>query len=414
VATILTGVHKASHGVVRNKSLLPEVAVTAAELFRYQGVATAGIIANPVVGPEVGFGQGFDAFGFPPGFVTEGPGRFGGEPVADAAIETLAAWAESGERFFLWLHFMDPHGAYLPPEEFIGSFSEEDYEPSVPEAIPLVDANHGLGILPRYQALDGQEYDQLIPVNDLRARYDAEIRFVDHQIGRVLGALRQLDLWDATAVVLTADHGESLGEHEYFFQHGWHLYDGSVRVPLLIRLPGGHQGVRVANAVSTLDVAPSVLEIGGLAVPEFMEGSSLRPCIDSAGDRAAFSQTMYGNNLASLTEGGFKLIFTPAPPDPSEDDRFPDGWKDYWPTEAAFELYDLAADPREGRNLATVEVDRFQAMQAKLAAWLADQHQRRTALADILRNDEHYKESVGMLERDDRLEEQLRALGYVE
>jgi arylsulfatase len=412
VATILTGLHRGAHGVARNGSVLPSVVVSIAAKFRDAGFSTRGIIANPSLGPDLGFGQGFDEFGFPPALDTGGPGRFGGAPVATSAIESLNRWASSGERFFLWLHFMDPHGAYFPPDEFESMFSEDDYGPAATDSISLVDANYGFGVLPRYQRLSGQVPGDMVAVNDLKARYDSEIRYVDSQIGRVLDSMRDLRLLDETAVVITADHGEGLGEHNYYFQHGWFLYDDCLKVPLLIRTAKNKKGRRVESPVSLLDLAPTVLEAAGLTIPETYEGASLFTLTKNADGRPAFSQTYYGNQLTSLTERGFKLIFTPPPPDPDHDNRKRDGWFEMWPKTSRFELYDLNSDPHEETDLARLNSDRFEEMRISLVSWLAEQQEWHSILLDVLRNDEHYNKQVRMLERDVRIEEQLRALGY--
>jgi arylsulfatase A-like enzyme len=387
---------------------------TVAETFRDNGFVSRGIVANPTVGPDLGFGQGFDQFGFPPDLIESGPGRYGGEAVANAATRSIRQWSASGSPFFLWIHFMDPHGAYFPPEEFRAKFPPISYEFDGPRELPLADTNYGLGVIPRYQRIRGQSAGKHYPVREIHARYDAEIHYVDHHIGRVLEGIRDLGLWDKTAIVLTADHGESLGEHNYFFQHGWNLYEPSIRVPLMTRIPGNDRSVRIEAAVSLIDVAPTLLEIMGIPAPESMEGESLLGWTGDDENRPAFSQTYYGNQLTSLTHGELKLVFTPPPPPPDQDTRKIDGWKDYWPTESGFEFYNLSEDPRELYSLANSQNRRYEELRQSLLRWLNEQSGRHENLVKLMRESGRYQKQVGKLERNVRLKEQLRALGYLD
>jgi arylsulfatase A-like enzyme len=140
---------------------------------------------------------------------------------------------------------------------------------------------------------------------DYRARYDAAIRFTDDQIGAVVDALRTRGLWDRVVFVLTADHGEALGEHDYYFQHGSYAYDDCLRVPLLVRWPGQiPAGRRVAESVSLVDLTPTILELVGVAVEHPMEGQSLLPLVrGDGGDRPARAQTPYGVGTTALRRG---------------------------------------------------------------------------------------------------------------
>lgn len=414
VASILTGAHPASHGVARNGSVFPDVVQSAAEMFRDSGYVTRGIVSNPTLGPDLGFGQGFDQFGLPSDLNSKGPGRFGGPPVAQEAVEAIRQWHETGDRFFLWTHFMDPHGAYAPPEEYQALFPSADYEVDGPGSLVLIETNYGMNVVPKYQRLTGQRPGDMLEVADIRARYDAEIRYVDVHVGRILDELTTLGMLNDTVVVLTADHGESLGEHEYFFQHGWYLYDDCLKVPLLFRVPGQEGGLGVAAGVSLVDLLPTILDIAGIAVPPQIEGSSLVGWHSDMEGRAAYSQTYYGNQLTSLTVDGLKVVYTPPPPDPSKDDRKVDGWKDYWPDETRFEFYDLAADPGELNDLAASGGAEFSELRQQLTMWLNVQNSRHQDLMNTLRRSLKYGKQVRKLERDVRFEEQLRALGYLD
>jgi arylsulfatase A-like enzyme len=251
----------------------------------------------------------------------------------------------------------------------------------------------------------------------VRARYDGEIAYADSLVASLAETLAARPRWKEAVVVLSADHGESLGEHDFFFQHGWFAYEDSVRVPFTLRAPGLLTPKRVAASVSMVDLTPTLLDVLGLAVPASMEGRSLLPVIrGEEGDRPAFSQTYYGNRQTSLRVGKTKYIYTPAPPPKESDDRNPDGWFADWPKQASEELYDLAADPGELENLAARDADATQALRKWLEVWLADQNARADALVATLRENgsKDARKQARRFERDLDMEEMLRSLGYAE
>jgi arylsulfatase A-like enzyme len=167
-------------------------------------------------------------------------------------------------------------------------------------------------------------------------RYDAEIAFADRQIGRVLDALEESPHRNSTLVVLTSDHGESLGEHDYFFDHGHDLFDSSLRIPLILSFPGIlPQGEIVQAAVSTLDIFPSVLDLAQVSFPPSLQGRSLLTLVRRSQDRL-HDRLFFQNDRhqAGISDGRLKLIFYPETPQ----------------TKSRYELYDTWRDPDELRN----------------------------------------------------------------
>jgi choline-sulfatase len=241
-----------------------------------------------------------------------------------------------------------------------------------------------------------------------RSRYDAEIRYADDHVAAVVRALQAHGRWDRTLFVLAADHGESLGEHDYWFAHGWFMYDDVLRVPLVIRGPGVPAGRRVAASVSLVDLAPTVLDFLGVVPGRDMEGVSLRPLLAGDGpDRDAFAQTYYGEGQVALRSGRMKYVFKPQRPGSGPRGRtdapLPDA-----PTEW---LFDLAADPAEVRNLAGSDPARLAPMRERTQAWLRDQERRgRGRQAELPQKDGAPRRVLG----DPQLERQLRALGYLD
>jgi arylsulfatase A-like enzyme len=320
-----------------------------------------------------------------------------------AEVERLLDGFAGGAPFFLWAHFMDPHGPYFPPPEYRDRFPADDYRwPDDPPMLPIGGTNFGLGIVPAYQVVQGETSPAVY-----RARYDAEVRYVDDHVGAVVRALETRGLSDRTVLVLTADHGESLGEHGYYFAHGWYAYDDTLRVPLLLRGPGVPAGRRVKESVSLIDLAPTVLDLLGLLPVQAMEGTSLRPfLVGTAERREAFAQTYYGEGLAAYQLGTLKYVFKPpraAGARPASDPPFPDAGQEW--------LFDLAADPGETTSVLGERGDVARTMRERLQEWLRAQEERgRGRVAESPRQG-----SVPLrVQGDPQVERQLRALGYVD
>jgi arylsulfatase len=401
LASLLTGSHRATHRVFGNGWVLPGEAETLAEILKARGYRTVARMANPGIDASTGFAQGFDDFVIPADLERNGPGMLEGGPLV-ADVERVVQGL-GREPFFLWIHFMDTHGPYFPPREVRERFPPADYRwPGDPDALPIGAGNFGLGMIPRYQAVD----DETSPAS-YRARYDAEVRYADDHVGAIVRSLRARGLWDSTLFVLTADHGESLGEHDYYFAHGWYVSDDELRVPLLVHGPGIPHGRRVRQTVSLVDVAPTALDFLGLDRLPPMEGQTLRPLFEADGpDRDTFAQTSYGEGLAALRAGPMKYVFKPsraAGTRPTSDPPFGDASQEW--------LFDLASDPGEVTNLVESRRDVAAAMRGRLQAWLRAQEARgRGHTAEQPRQGNVPLRVLG----DPQLERQLRALGYLE
>ena len=205
------------------------------------------------------------------------------------------------QHFFCWIHLMDVHGPYEAPEPHGGQFIDQvvGTEPWMLEAV----RDGEIGGIPEYQMLnvvrapDGRVLDYERNYNYYAGRYDGGIRYVDACVGGLLDDLRGLSLYDDLLLVVTSDHGEALGENGVFFFHSLTVSMDQIRVPLIVRLPDriGRGAERVQVQVSTLDIAPTILDylgLGGLRA----QGTSLRPLMEArAGGEAArrviFSET---------------------------------------------------------------------------------------------------------------------------
>ena len=363
---------------------------TLASILRAHGYRTIARVANPVLDAGVGFAEGFADFAMPDDLDRVTPAMFEGSPIVRAARHIFAAPVHSPQDphdpRFVWLHLMDPHGPYAPAARCARPFDPATYRWPDEADLPVGTGNSGPRVIPHYQALGAERAPAAY-----RARYDGEIRCTDEHVAAILRMLRELGLWQTAIVILTADHGESLGEHGYYFQHGASAYDDTLRVPLIIRAPGLPRGRRIAQTVSLIDVAPTVLDLLGLPVPGHMEGRSLRPMLGGAtADRSAFAQTYYGDGLVALGLGPAKYVFTPPPPA---------GVRTPPRTPAREELYDLANDPGETHDLADTRPERVRELRRTVERWLATQRGGANEPA---------------LSPDPAVERQLRALGYLE
>jgi arylsulfatase A-like enzyme len=185
-----------------------------------------------------------------------------------AMLEKLAA--DRTVPVFLWVHFQDPHGPYNPPDDLRERhLAAEQRAPDGARRLSPSDSDRGLGTIPHYQLQEGHD-----DVAYYRAGYDGEVEYMDRELGRLLAAL-PLHLPPAeTIVVFTADHGEGLGEDDYWFAHGEYLSEPLVHVPLLVRIPGRRASVR-DDVVSLVDVFPSLARLLGVDVPPGIRGRDL-------------------------------------------------------------------------------------------------------------------------------------------
>ncbi len=243
-ATILTGLYPSTLGIHNNGTYrLGQQAVTLAELFRDAGYRTGAFIGSYVLDSVFGLDQGFDNYDDK---MPERRGTALTQRRADLVVSSAVKWlaVKSPKPFFAWIHIWDPHFPYTPPEPMKSRFPDNPYF--------------------------------------------GEVVFVDAQIGLLLKSLKALGFdGENLLVALTSDHGEGLGEHDES-SHGVFIYDSTLRVPLLMRMGGKIDGgQRVPHMVRTLDIAPTLLDLVGLPLPDGIEGVSLVPLMAAPGSTAA-------------------------------------------------------------------------------------------------------------------------------
>jgi arylsulfatase A-like enzyme/Tfp pilus assembly protein PilF len=344
--SLFTGLYPVAHGVRNNGTFrLGDEARTLAEVLREAGFRTAAVIGSQILDSRYGLDQGFEVYDdeLPPEEKVE---TFFVERPASAVAERALAWlrGRGEERWFLWVHFFDPHYEYQPPEP------HRSRHPDSP--------------------------------------YDGEIAYADEQSGRLVSWLEERGWLDRTLMVMAADHGESLGEHGET-THGIFIYDSTTRVPLLMRHPGRlGRGVVVPAQVRLVDVMPTVLELMEIppAARPAMHGESLLPLLagEAAVPRTAWIESWLPrfnyawSELSGVRDAGWKYIRAPRA-----------------------ELYELAADAAESRNLAARELaraDEYAALLSRTEATL-----RPAGGRDLARTQQV----------DAETRESLAALGYI-
>lgn len=364
--SLLTGLSPQSHGVTDRVRGIGPGADTMAAWLQDHGYDTAAVVNSVLLGPKRGFARGFGSFDL---VVRPHP-----EPAAAEVHRRAIRWLdrERDRPFFLFVHHYDVHSDYAPAETY-RELLVGPYEGRVNGTTEQLKAAR-LGKLALTPA-DARHLSEL---------YDAEVRQIDDELGRFLGALAERGHLADTAVVVTSDHGEEFLEHGGVL-HGATLHGELVRVPLILAGPGIPAGRRVAEPVSLTDVFPTLMGLLGVEAPPYVEGVDLwsNGSLRSPGDRPLFFGTDWwlgrpnGAWKRAVQQGGWKLHYA-----------HPDG---------ALELYDLASDPDERRNLAARDPARVDALRALLAPQLGPA-----------------SDSGAPAEASSEETEQLRALGYLE
>lgn len=263
----------------------------------------------------------------------------------------------ASERFFMFVHYWDPHTPYLPPRAYRRLFYKGD--PSDPENHSL----DGLDAHPLGKTWNETWFNKLgkniTDAGYIEALYDGEIRYCDDGIGKLLKKLDALGLADSTLVVVTSDHGELMYRHGIFFDHHG-LYDGNLHVPLIFRHPS-LDPKRIRRLVEHVDVAPTLLGLCGIEIPEAMQGISLAPLIrgESTGPVREFvvSAECTWQMKWSIRTTTHKFILARE--------------EDFYRTPMR-ELYDLRSDPNEQSNIAEEDPETARALEDQLEAWIAE------------------------------------------
>jgi arylsulfatase A-like enzyme/Flp pilus assembly protein TadD len=292
-ATILSGLYPIAHRTRANGTFrVPDDVETVAETLKANGYATAAFVGAFVLDSRFGLEQGFDVYDDDLPEESDVHKAYYAERRAEVVVSRALEWirAHENERFFVWVHVFDPHAPHNAPSPFAERYPGRDY--------------------------------------------DAEIAYTDAALGPLFRAVEGVDDADRAAIVVTADHGEGLGEHGES-THALFIYDATMRVPLVLSGPGIPRGRHVQTQVRTADVAPTLLEFAGIEPAVSMDGVSLfRALSGEEPPRAAYGESFvprfgFGwSELRFLRTDRYKFIDAPRK-----------------------ELYDLTEDPKELKNL---------------------------------------------------------------
>lgn len=384
-SSLFTSLYPRDHGVVNNKISLEPGFRSLAEVFRDHGYTTAAFVGVTLLGPESGAERGFEHFDFPTAARTR-PAK----QVVSAALEWLPERPRD-KPFFLWMHLFDPHTPYAPSPPFApaanDAISKAMSEASI-EQLMAIEARHG-GNLPR------AAYERAV------ALYQGDIEYTDHWLGRFIDELASSSPEDRTLIALTADHGECF-ENGIFFEHSDCLYEGAARIPLIFRYPGRiAAGARRSEVVEILDVAPTLLAMVDLPVPESFLGRKLFDEADTARGAAFLQHPLY-SNIGAETRKLRRLrrvMGTPTKEILVSEELLgirTEEWK-YLIHGDHEELYHLASDPAETLDVASDNPEVTRELRERLEAWSAAHPQ-------------HHAD-VGMI--NDELRATLEALGYL-
>ncbi len=349
VASMLTGNWPTMHKALGKNSRLTPITKDlpmASEVFAANGYRSLGFANAAFLSPLLGLDRGFELFDHKHAYNWEI--RRADETV-DAAL--LALSEREGQKVFLLLHLFDAHLDYDPPDGFITPFVGTRNDPDIPISMKECMALR-----------QGEELAKPKPadIEYLRNAYQGEVAFVDSAIERFVGGLKDLERWDHTTMVITADHGEEFWDHGGF-EHGHTLYDELVRIPLIIRAPKSQTLTShlVERQVRTIDIMPTLFNMAGIKdSPSFIGESLLPDMLGKTPKRIppAFSQgTLYGADKMSWRHNGYNLIV----------DRARKG-------AAGTELYDLEQDPLQMTDISKEQQELTDKLSTELSRFARD------------------------------------------
>lgn len=340
-SSMMTGTIPPYHGVHDNgRYVLHDSNVTLAEILKENGFITGAIISAFVLDSRFGMDQGFDSYDddFDEALRSSSVLERKAEEVNKHAYKWLSEHKD--EKFFLFLHYFEPHHAYDPPEPYASRFKNDPYS--------------------------------------------GEIAYTDYRIGQIIKKLKDMDIYDSTMIVITADHGEDLGDHGEG-THSYFIYQSTIRVPLIFKLGGKSAGKRVADNVGLIDIFPTICSALDINVPKSVAGRDLSMYF-SGGDEPSEPRDFYCETfvpthykcspLLGLVRGNFKYIQTSKP-----------------------ELYDLKNDAGETHNLIKEQFHRALIMQ--------------DALKQMIETHTDDEGKRGQTEVDSKTNAILESLGYI-
>ena len=372
IGTLFTGFPLSVTSLIQLKSRLPERLVSIAELFKINKFKTTGFTGVGNIGSAFSFDKGFDEY-----FELYKEKEFYRK--SQEYLPYLFPWLESNKRkkFFLYIHFKEPHAIYIPLPPFQGMFSQ-DFDKKVD--------------LTKIKFIGPELTDEEIEY--VRACYDENLASADSAFGDLIKKIKKLGLLEESIIIVTADHGELLGEHGGLFSHGSYFGEGGIHIPLIIRFPEDTPVNIIEKSealVKTSDIFATLADIYQFKIPqELISGNSLLPLVLGA-DKVVNSHVIIEKREGSsycYRSKKYKL--------------------NYWKKIQA-EFYDLEKDPKEKNNLFDRDNIIANFMLADLKRWIA----RQKKIRDLIFEGEILEEESNNRQIDKKTLENLKALGYI-
>lgn len=257
-ASLMTGLHPFVHKTRPNCDMLKLEYITIAEALRMGGYYNFAVVDNPNLSKKYKFNQGFNEY-----IEVWNEIKHKKESSHFITSKVLDFLKENGKRpFFLWVNYMEPHTPYMPPEKFIKKISKGRNIKKLGKKM-FYGSEHERKLLKKFP------YE-----GHFISLYDGAVRYVDSEIGKILDFVREHNLYKDSIIIILSDHGEELGEHNYFFNHGPLTFNSSSRIPLIIHIPE-QKSRKIKYPVSLMDIYPTILDSTGLSLPYEIQGKNL-------------------------------------------------------------------------------------------------------------------------------------------
>ncbi|MCP4605399.1 MAG: sulfatase-like hydrolase/transferase [Proteobacteria bacterium] len=380
-ASMLTGTYGRTNRVRGGcGKKLPMKFTTIAEVMLENGYRTGAVVNNANLGVEFQFNQGFQDHieiwrePMPKDCVT----------VTDQALK----WLKQNHKqdFFLWVHYISPHTQYRPAPPYDKMFVKDKMYNESPDRKLRVRNTYHKAIHKKNAYLEPhRNFSYYI------SQYDGEIAYVDSQAKRIFEALKELGVFEDTLIIISSDHGEELGEHGSYFEHGKFAYQTTMHVPLIISYPRHiPAGGVINNNLTLIDLFPTIVDYSGITPGDYLEGTSLRRFIDK--------KVKIKKRSVIYSEGGYKN---------RKHNRFHsviyrNSWKLIHNSHDNWELYHLRKDPQEKRNVFDKSVKVATSLKKKLTAW---ESQNKS-------NGSEEKTDISNISEETK--QQLKSLGYID
>ena len=372
MVSMFTSLNSSEHGIIHgtfidgdvyNQEVLTGSLLTLPMILKKNGFFTMGFSTNPHLSKKMGFAKGFDIFTYAP---------FSDSKILDKIIlDFKNKYLKKDKKFFLWIHYMDIHWPYRARQPWIKEYAKKDFDDINFQIIPNTFKD-------KYK-LDKNNKDLL---ENLIDRYDSEINFLDSNISKLF---KEFPVEDNNLVIVTADHGEEFLEHNGF-THGNNLYNQTIKVPLIIRLPAfmNKKGISIEDNAGIIDIMPTLLSLLNIPAESKLKGENLLPLIENgktSGKRIIISELYKGmKNIVSFTQDRWKYIY------------------DFKTNKV--ELFDLKNDKGEQINL----IDKNTAVKSSM------EKQLKTHLESM----KSKKIQARLVKPDSKDVESLKSLGYIE